>query len=68
MATMRVRANFNGNQSAFGFYGTKRRYDGDVFDFEYDPADPKLGKWMEPMEELRRKPGPKPKADKVDES
>jgi hypothetical protein len=47
---MRVRAKFADNK--FGFYGSKRRYDGEEFDLD----DPKhfSEKWMEKVEEESR--------------
>lgn len=43
----------------FGFYGTSRRYNGDVFEV---PDDEKLMFWMKPLEEQPKKRGRK-KAD-----
>jgi len=57
MATIKVRAKIGGHRS-FGFYGTKRRYNGDEFDFNYDDSKPvamQLGSWMELVEPLPEK-------------
>jgi hypothetical protein len=50
---MRVRAKFAADK--FGFYGTKRRYDGDEFELD----DPKhfSSKWMEKLDDDKPKRG-----------
>lgn len=53
---MKVKAKFS--QGKFGFYGSKRRYDGDVFDID-DPSH-FSEKWMIKMEEDKPKRGRKP--------
>ena len=47
---MKVRAVFP-TETMFGFYGEKRRYDGDEFEYEG-----KLASWMEKVEEEEEKP------------
>ena len=52
MATIEVKAVFP-TESLFGFYDTKVRRNGDVFDFECDekrPIEDQLGSWMEAIE------------------
>jgi len=58
---MKVKAKFS--QGKFGFYGDRRRYDGDEFDI-----DPKLfsEKWMVKIEEDKPKRGRKPKEEVVE--
>ena len=57
---MRVKAKFSNGK--YGFYGDRRRYDGD----EFEITDPKhFSKvWMEKIEEAPRR-GRKPAAEKV---
>lgn len=55
---MRVRAKFP--ESQFGFYGTKRRRDGDIFELESE--DHFSEKWMEWVEPPKKKPG-RPKSN-----
>lgn len=57
---MKVRATFP--QGSFGFYGDKRRYDGE--EFEFDGEEP--ASWMEVIEEEKPKRG-RPKKVKADD-
>jgi len=50
----------------FGFYGEKRRYNGQVFELT-DPGH-FSEKWMEKLEEDKPKRGRKPKAEVVEEA
>lgn len=59
---MKVKAKFS--QGKFGFYGNRRRYDGDVFDIE-NPSH-FSEKWMIKMEEDKPKRGRKPAEEVVE--
>lgn len=59
---IKVRAKFAAGK--FGFYGDRRRYDGDEFMIEKKAFSPS---WMEKLEE-RKKPGPKPKQQTTSET
>lgn len=48
-------------EGKFGFYGTQRRYSGDIFDL--DSESHFSAKWMEWVEPPKKKPGPKPKVE-----
>lgn len=65
-------------ENQFGFYDTRRRRDGEIFNFDYDenkcdkrtgkavPLEKQLGGWMEPIEKVKKKPGPKPTLPPLD--
>jgi len=62
---MRVKAKFA--QGKFGFYGQRRRFDGDVFNLD-DPNHFSV-KWMEKLDDDKPKRGRKPaEAAESDES
>ena len=65
MATIKVRAKFP-TEELYGFYGTKIRYDGDEFDFDYNeekkdaegnivPLKKQLGSWMVAVDPPKKK-------------
>ena len=59
---MKVKAKFS--QGKFGFYGDRRRYDGDEFELTDDSHFSE--KWMIKLEDAKPKRGRKPKEEVVE--